>query len=209
MSDLTLLSKIKFTSKFSNLSLTANTEKDGSTDDDTLIHNAFVKFFDSKQQQYPEWLGVKLPQNGAPRNAYQPTATNNYANSQFQPVYHNNHSYSNQTRSAPPVMNGNGGEQQEQQQQQSSYTPRSSSRLQDMYNKTRQQSIPGSGYNSSQPSQPTLGRTNTGGRLRERMLYNNNNNNNLQTQSASSGRPASTDGSYNPAGSGSRSTWGK
>lgn len=215
-----LLSKIKFTTKFSNLSLSANTEKDGSTENDTLIHNAFVKYFEARGESFPEWLGETRIQNGnqlaAQRgNGYQ--AYNNYSNSQYQPVYNNRnsgpqqqqqqHQYQQQHQQQQFHQQGQPNQYQEQQlpPQQSSYTPRSTSRLQDMYNKSRHQSIPGSGYNSqpSTQSAPTLGRTNTGGRLREKML-----NSNYQPSSPSGSRPTSGSGT-NSAGSGStRATWG-
>ncbi|CAH2354071.1 hypothetical protein CLIB1423_14S01376 [[Candida] railenensis] len=222
-----LLSKIKFTTKFSNLSLSANTEKDGSTENDTLIHNAFVKYFEARGERFPDWLGETRIQNSSQSaaqrgNGYQ--ANNNYSNSQYQPVYNSRNSGQQQQQQQQQQHQHQYQQQQQQQQQhfqqqqqpnqyqeqqsppqQSSYTPRSSSRLQDMYNKSRHQSIPGSGYNSqpSTQSRPTLGRTNTGGRLREKML-----NSNYQPSSPSGSRPTSGSGT-NSAGSGStRATWG-
>ena len=54
--------KDNYRSKFSGLSLSSNTEKDGNSEDDTLIHNAFVKYFNTKGEKYPDWLGVKEQQ---------------------------------------------------------------------------------------------------------------------------------------------------
>ncbi|EGW30952.1 uncharacterized protein SPAPADRAFT_56891 [Spathaspora passalidarum NRRL Y-27907] len=155
-------SKIKenYSTKFSNLSLTSgHTEKDGSSDDSTLIHNSLVKYYDSKGLPYPEWLGVKV--SAQPRNSQSQGHPQGHAQgqfhphsqpqpqSQFQPIRHNNsynNSYSQQQQ-----------QQQQHQQHQHLYTERtpspnettsyrSSSRLQDMYNKSRQQSLPGSTY---------------------------------------------------------------
>lgn len=191
-----LLSKIKLPAKFSSLAISSNTERDGDGDDNTLIHYAFVKYFDQKGQPYPEWLGVKTTP-GVPQ------APKDYSHSPYQPVYNSrpppqqHASYLPQPAVQPaPQEQAPGG---------STYTPRSSSRLQDMYNKSRQHSVPGAGYNaSSQPAAPTLNRANTGGRLRERMLYANH------LPSAPGARPNSTGHVSNPAGSGSaRATWGK
>ena len=60
-------SKIKenYSSKLAGLSLAGGpyVEKDGSSEDNTLIHNAFVKYYDSKGLPYPDWLGVKTFQS--------------------------------------------------------------------------------------------------------------------------------------------------
>lgn len=163
--------------KFSNLNISHPPEKDGATDDDTLIHNAFVKYFDTLQQPYPEWLGVK--QDGvAP-------ARDQHVYSQFQPVRANTSeplggaTYTprqlwNRDQPALPRTPNMGYTPQNQ-------TPlpdrpgysRNPSRLDNLYNKLRQQLIPGVGYQTGNPT-----RTNTysatGSRLRERMLNNAN-----------------------------------
>ncbi|CAI5757012.1 unnamed protein product [Candida verbasci] len=156
-------SKIKenYSTKFANLSLT--TEKDGNSEDDTLIHNAFVKYFDSKGEPYPDWLGVKAKdyqttqgQNQAHPYREQLQTRQSYSNSQYQPVRHNNlFNNSYQQR-----MQQQAQQQQAQQQQQSPRTPqlsasskdsaptytRSSSRLAEMYNKSKQTDVPGQVY---------------------------------------------------------------
>ena len=95
-------SKIKenYSSKLANLSISggAYSEKDGSSADDTLIHNAFVKYYDSKGLPYPDWLGVKTFQSQQQLqqgygNQYQ-QQQQDYSQSKFQPVRHNN-SYNN------------------------------------------------------------------------------------------------------------------
>ncbi|KAG7664068.1 MSO1 [[Candida] subhashii] len=185
-------SKIKenYSSKLSNLSLTSNSyvDKDGNTEDSTLIHNAFVKYYDSKGLPYPDWLGVKnIPTHKIQQqsNQYQQQhQANGYSSDQFQPVRHSNtfnNSYSSR-------------QQQQQQQQQQHHqqerpasnttttnTPgyRSQSKLQDMYNKSRQQPTPAASATyapKSDTAHPQPIRTNsysvTGNRLRERMLRN-------------------------------------
>lgn len=67
-----------YSSRFQSLSLNTHQEKDGDTEDDTLIHQAFVKYFDEKQMPYPEWLGVKEGGNAAVKDPY--------VYSEFQPV---------------------------------------------------------------------------------------------------------------------------
>ncbi|KAI3406803.2 MSO1 [Candida oxycetoniae] len=170
-------SKIKenYSTKFANLSLAGgNTEKDGSTPNDTLIHHAFVKYYESKGLAYPEWLGVKTfeqqnvqPQYGRSssysrigngQTSHQPHAyrsqTQSFQDSEFQPVKQDN------------LFNNSFSQRQFQQQQQSSPSSvslspsqtdastgrltaqRTSSRLQDLYNKSRQQSA-SAGYTSA------------------------------------------------------------
>lgn len=225
------LSKIKqnYSNKFSNLSLSSSiqnisihSDHDGNSEDDTLIHNAFVKYFDGKGESYPEWLGVKTNQPSS-----RPSNSNSNYRSEYQPVYSSYNSsgqganqnkqsqYSgNRTQTSSYFQPQQASQQQQQQQQQPvpvpevesqrpAYTPRSSSRLQDMYNKSRQQSIPGSGYNTqSYPSGPS--RTNsstTGSRLRERMLNASPSMNGLN---ASANNNSNTDYSGN-----SKATWGR
>lgn len=220
------LSKIKenYSSKFSNLSLTSSiqnishhSDHDGNSEDDTLIHNAFVKYFDGKSEPYPEWLGVKTQQQSS-----RPTNVNSNYRSEYQPVYSNYNSGGQGTSQYSSQNQYSGSQYQPQQSyqqpqvsqstqqpadvepQRPAYTPRSSSRLQDMYNKSRQQSIPGSGYNTqSYPAGPV--RTNsstTGSRLRERMLNSSPSMTGLNQASSSSN---SNTGSSNS----SRATWGR
>ncbi|KAI5957993.1 MSO1 [Candida theae] len=158
-------SKIKenYSSRFANLSLTSPTEKDGSTEDDTLIHRAFIKHYDTKGLPYPEWLGVKTfdqqhqhqqqqstygrSQSHSSGHAYR----SHSSSSQFQPVRQDNlfnKSYAQRSYNQQRMQDENDAGHES--------TPppfqRSSSRLQDMYNKSRQQSTPGSGYNVSRYS---------------------------------------------------------
>lgn len=209
-----LLSKMKFTSKFSNLNISSNNERDGNSADDTLIHNAFVKYFSTKGEPFPQWLGVKEVANNSYKPTYQQQSQqNNYANSQYQPVYTSRNTPVQQQQYQSSQQNGQQNASPEPQQP--SYTPRSSSRLQDMYNKSRQQSVPGSGY-STQPAQPAFGRTNsstTGSRLRAHM-YSQNSYNASSSQSGSS-RPSSGSGASGApsssalGSSSSRATWGR
>ena len=187
-------SKIKenYSSKFANLSLAGgNIEKDGATEDDTLIHRSFVKYYESKGLAYPEWLGVKTfelqnhnqptqygrslnynsklaansngPQNGR-THAYRNHSAQSYADSEFQPVRQDNlfnNSYSQRSLNLLLQLQHGLGQAQSTQPQSDlsrgssrSSAPsvqRSSSRLQDMYNKSRQQSAT-SGYSSARYS---------------------------------------------------------
>ncbi|RCK64053.1 hypothetical protein Cantr_10553 [Candida viswanathii] len=164
-------SKIKenYSSKLANLSISggAYAEKDGSSDDDTLIHHAFVKYYDSKGLPYPDWLGVKTFQTQQQLQQQQQRGYGNqyqqpqqdYSQSKFQPVRHNN-SYNNSYSARQQLQQQ---QQQVQQRQQDTPSPerpgtggyqRSSSRLQDLYNKSRQQSIPGQGYRTSNTYHP-------------------------------------------------------
>lgn len=160
-----------FISKIKNLSLSLTMqsmqqpERDGATDDDTLVHNAFVKYFDARKEAYPEWLGVKQTQQQTlKQDPYQLRyQQQNYLNSQYQPV--------RAAYNSAPVRSEPQEQTSSQSPQKSTYTPRSTSRLQDMYNKLRQQAIPGSGYNT-QPAGPARSNSSStsGSRLRERML---------------------------------------
>ncbi|QWW25928.1 hypothetical protein CA7LBN_004832 [Candidozyma auris] len=155
-----LISKIN--SKFSNMSITSHVEKDGSTEDDTLIHNAFVKFFDSQNQGYPEWLGVRNSTSAASQQSRygQP----DYSQSKYQPVrasYNSNYS-PQESASTPPA------------EDRPAYTRRSNSKLQDMYQRSR-----ASAGSSGSPSTPgrststgasTARSTAAGQRLREKMM---------------------------------------
>lgn len=232
-------SKIRenYNAKFANLSLAAYTEKDGNSEEDTLIHNAFVKYFDSQHQPYPEWLGVTvLPARSANRNSNSYSNNSSYSgqnshninrnshnnfssngHNELQPVYNNgnisnNSSYSQQSHQKNSyhlpqhLYDGtnnsvHSGSPEPQGGRPRPYQPRSSSKLQDMYNKSRQQSIPGSGYNTL-PVQP--GRSNSyssnstsGSRLRERMF------------NTSPSQSDSVDTNNSASGHTSKATWGK
>lgn len=228
----TFLSKIRdnYSSKFANLSLSSTiqkassyVDKDGHTEDDTLIHNAFVKYFDNKGQVYPEWLGVKkaAPQQQSQSYSHSQQAygsrygsTNSYQNSQFKPVYTDYNSNNNQQEQFDPryLQSRSGynespqlspplGGSPQQLSGSSGYKPRSSSRLQDMYNKSRQQHVPGGGYNTQRAPGPNRTNSSTSGsRLRERMM---NSSPSMTGLSNAANGTNSTDSS-----SSSRSTWG-
>lgn len=224
----TFLSKIKdnYSSKFGNLSLTSSiqrasnyVDKDGNSPTDTLIHNAFVKYFDSKGEPYPEWLGVP---NTKPRaggsNGYQAygNGTNNSTgSSQYQPVYTSYNSprpqgqqqYQPQQPQQPqPQMSMNDERPQISPAQGASYKPRSSSRLQDMYNKSRQQHTPGGGYNTVNQGPNRSNSSTSGSRLRERMLNSSGSMTGLNNVVNDRG----TGGPGGNGGSGSsKATWGK
>ncbi|KAG5417542.1 MSO1 [Candida metapsilosis] len=154
-------SKIRenYSARFANLSLNSATEKDGATEDDTLIHRAFVKYYESKGLPYPDWLGVKtFDQQHQPEYGRSQSYSGGHAyrghssSSQFQPVRQDNlfnKSYSQRAYNQQRMQDEN---DPGQDQQPPAQFQRSSSRLQDMYNKSRQQSTPGSGYNVSRYS---------------------------------------------------------
>lgn len=207
----------KINSKFSSLSLGANiqnihTDKDGDSANDTLIHNAFTKYFESKGLPWPEWLGPQpnKAQSGAygsqsrpqPTSQYQPVRANynsqqqQHQQPQFRPQYQGLQLYSN---SHPLHQHSNSQETSPEPDlsRKLSYTPRTS-RLLDLYNKSRQQSIPGSGYNA----QPVVQRANTGPsahsqRVREKMLNSSPSMNNIHHATSGDGL------------SGSKATWGR
>lgn len=207
--------KDNYSNKFSGLSLNANTEKDGSIEDDTLIHNAFVKYFTNKGEGYPDWLGVKEQAKSQPQrqyqSQYQPQNYQNYQNQNYNNQGNQQQNFQPQGRSQyqpQPTYQPQNSQPQSQNSyqnppqsapQQQTYQPRSNSRLQDMYNKSRQQAVPASGYNS-QPAAP--GRSNsysTGSRLRERMLNN----------SPSMTQISSHSNSPTPPPLNSKATWGR
>lgn len=195
----------KINSKFSSLSLGANiqnihSDKDGDSANDTLIHNAFTKYFDSKGLPWPEWLGPQPNRPAGNGHVYQSRAQ---PTSQFQPVRTSYNSPPQQSQQFQPQQQQHYRPQPQESSQSPepelgrklSYTPRSS-RLLDLYNKSRQQSIPGSGYNV----QPVVQRANSGPsahslRLRERMLNTSPSMNNVQNAGDSQG--------------GSKATWGR
>ncbi|KAI5969995.1 MSO1 [Candida margitis] len=169
-------SKIRenYSTRFANLSLSSPVEKDGSTEDDTLIHRAFVKYYESKGLPYPDWLGVKTfdqqhsnqQQPAYGRSQSYSTGANNggghayrghSSSSQFQPVRQDNlfnKSYAQRSFNQQRQDENDANIQLQEQGQGKAPPPfqRSSSKLQDMYNKSRQQSTPGSGYNLSRYS---------------------------------------------------------
>ncbi|ANB15099.1 hypothetical protein AWJ20_2719 [Sugiyamaella lignohabitans] len=56
----------------SNLSL-SNSEHDGDTETDTVIHKALVRYYTAKEGYAPQWLGV-------PQSAATPSSGRNYSN---------------------------------------------------------------------------------------------------------------------------------
>lgn len=173
----------KINSKFSKMSILHHTEKDGSSEDDTLIHNAFVKFFDDTNQPYPDWLGVKNATNQAGRRVdylgaeYQPVRANyNLAGSvsSYQPTHtrqsgSQSHSHSHSlSQSQSPTQSQ---QSLDQPVRPPTYTRRSNSKLQDLYQKLRQTGAPTSGrYTTEQPQVAPGARNAAGLRLRERMM---------------------------------------
>lgn len=143
----------KINSKFSNLSvsgsLSSGPEHDGSSEDLTLIHKAFVKFFDQNNESYPEWLGAKRqhPNRQHSEGYIDPHSYNSrssfgdhgdYSNSQFQPV---RASYN--SRNVADIRDQDGGDVTRISSLPApvalgGYTRRTNSRLQEMYNKSRQ-----------------------------------------------------------------------
>lgn len=171
----------KINSKFSNMSISLHTEKDGLTEDDTLIHRAFVKFFDEQGQGYPEWLGVKslkqsaqLPYRGSYQEQlkYQPVrASYNSIHSapNMNPPANTNAQYSSQGgQSVSP-----GRSMPASSDERPSYTRKLSSKLQDMYQRLRasagsQGSPSAPGRSQSVGTAPRS--TAAGQRLREKMM---------------------------------------
>lgn len=201
------ISKINL--KFSNLSLlkvlSSYSDKDGSTDDDTLIHNAFVRFFDERGEPYPEWLGVSVPARSAARQArtaagnystFQPTSGSQATSAlaQYQPVRASYNSSNSASTYQPQQTHSRQNSNADSADDERGYTRRSNSRLQEMYNKSRQQGIPGAGYNAQQ-AQPSTSRQNLTAslRLRDRIM------NGSPTQG----------GRYDSPPSGSRASWGR
>lgn len=181
MSNTGFFAKIKdnYQSKFSQLNISSGSakERDGDTEDDTLIHNAFIKYFDNKNEEYPDWLGANAKQLQNARTQGPRSKYDYYKNAEFKPVEQNNrynNSYQqqqinyNQTLTQPNVAAQNTNNSAPAQLERPAYQSRGS-RLLDMHNKSRQSST--TSYNSL-PYQPA--RTNStslaGSRLRERML---------------------------------------
>lgn len=172
----------KINSKFLSLSLsstiqTIHSDKDGSTPDTTLIHQAFVNYFNQRNEPYPAWLGEEVPPPRANRLA--PSYPSQQAlylprnQSQYQPVRAN---YNTQRSELPPS--------DQDVSRKPSYTPRSS-KLLDLYNKSRQQAVPGAGYNVQLSRANSTGGSTT--RLRDR-VYNSPSMNGLN-QAAGSSKP--------------------
>lgn len=174
----------KINSKFSSITLGANVtrhvEKDGNKENDTLIHHAFVKYFDHNNLPYPEWLGAEPRPEGRSSNgsrsnssrstgAYDDRNLAQYAGnrSQYQPVRTSYNSIS---------LNHSGNSQRNSYQdsdgEEKSYTRRSNSKLQAMYNRSRQQNTPGSGYTPQGHATPVQAsaRSATNLRLRDRVM---------------------------------------
>lgn len=169
----------KINSKFSNMSISLHLEKDGSTEDDTLIHNAFVKFFDSQGQGYPEWLGVKSSNSSASPYGQQRYGQPDYLQLKYQPVRasYNSQSYSPQEQaSSRPSLGGQWLQQSQSPpaEDRPAYTRRSSSKLQDMYQRLRasagSQGSPGAPARSTSAGASTARSTAAGQRLREKMM---------------------------------------
>lgn len=135
-----------YTAKLSNLSIgsSVSAEKDGSSEDDTLIHKALVKHFDTTAgRAYPEWLGVARDTTSSSSQKYTP----DYSRSELQPVARPSYQAPTPSQSAPsPSSQQNTSETL----QRPSYQPRTSSRLQEMYNKTRQVAPPPPGSRTRQ-----------------------------------------------------------
>lgn len=159
-------------------SLSSSPEHDGSSDDQTLIHKAFVKFFDSNNEPYPDWLGVKHPQHMrqhsegyASGGSYASRGSMDYQSSQYQPVRASYNSTHRQEltdndggdiarASSLPVAGSQGG-----------YSRRGNSRLQEMYQKSRQKAPMDAG--NSIVSQPSLGgRHNSTSQMRRDRVLN-------------------------------------
>lgn len=184
-------SKIRdnYGSRISNLKPTS--EKDGNTEQDTLINLAFIKYFDEKNLPYPDWLGVPQKQQQPGQATY--TNTQSQYSSQYQPVQTSNHFnnsyYQQQAARNAQAINTPTQDNSNDDTGKILYQRRSSSRLEDMHNRSRQQSIPGSGY-SSQAYQisPASNAGNNTSRLRERMLSQNPSSMYSGTQQSSTSR---------------------
>lgn len=209
------ISKINL--KFSGLSLSTPSfsEKDGSNAESTLIHNAFVSYFDAHNQPYPEWLGAtnvqkQRSQSSSQSLGHQQQYQSSGSSSQYQPV---RASY-NSVNLAPVMLSPNESHDSTERPVLGGYTRRGSSRLQEMYNKTRQSvgSASGSGYTPSSsgysasssgnaPSAaPSASRSSSlSNRLRDRLM------NGSGDSSLDMGKFDSTR-AYD---SGSRATWGR
>lgn len=173
----------KINLKFSNLAISSSAstyhEKDGNADDETLIHNAFVNFFDKRGEPYPEWLGVKTPPPRAARsksaydtqsgyfNTHLSNQSANYSTSQYQPVRasYNSVNLAQSYHLTQSTSSHNSSEGEEK-----TYTRRSNSRLQEMYNKSRQNSALGYSSQGSAQQAPSASRANSSQRLRDRVL---------------------------------------
>ncbi|WPK26797.1 hypothetical protein PUMCH_004158 [Australozyma saopauloensis] len=169
----------KINSKFSNLSvsgsLSSGTEHDGASEDQTLIHKAFVKFFDQNNEPYPEWLGVKHLQPHASRHRSEGyTQGRTYESrgseyqSQYQPVraaynspnlqQYNDMDGGDVSRSTSLPSSGSLG----------GYTR--NSRLQEMYNKSRH--LQADSSHGMVPNSALSGRNNSVSQMRRDRVLN-------------------------------------
>ncbi|KAK6205550.1 Sec1-binding region of Mso1-domain-containing protein [Scheffersomyces amazonensis] len=176
----------KFKHNATKLSQSFNyTDKDGLTEDDTLIHNAFVKYFDSQGQVYPDWLEVKHTKPHSTHQTYQQsfTTTVRHQEQSYQPHY-NNHEHLSPVSISPS----------DSQNTQNSGYHRGVSRLQSMHNASRQQVVVGAGYTSLSSSssfastnsnhQPVRTNSSTSGsRLRDRIINSTSMNQNSRSSS--------------------------
>ncbi|KAG7191718.1 uncharacterized protein KQ657_002854 [Scheffersomyces spartinae] len=167
--DAGFFSKIRsnYSQKLANISF-RNSEHDGNTPDETLIHNAFVRYYDKRQLPYPEWLGVKQQAGGATvGGSLYPNSSgySQYSSSPYQPVRASTadpQPLQQYLQQRPPI-------QETQLDQRVSYTR--PSRLTDMYNKSRssnnihgqQRTLTGGGQNTTAIS---------ASKIRERMYSN-------------------------------------
>lgn len=157
-------SKIRsnYSQKLANLSF-RNSEQDGNTADDTLIHNAFVRYYDKRQLPYPDWLGVKQKTGSASGpSSYSGTSSgpSQYSSSPYQPI-----ARASYLEPRPQL-------QETQLELRSSYTR--PSRLTDMYNKSRSSN---NVYGQQQRALVLLNPTNiSASKIRERMYSNSSSN---------------------------------
>lgn len=204
------LSKIKdnYSHTFAKLLLSSSLqnatpykERDGDADDDTLIHNALVSYYDRKGESYPEWLGAKPRPNGTVRH-HSMVETGSY-DPRFKPVYASYNTPST-TNSGFVLQQGDSNNAPQRSYSldqvnaaEKSYLPRSSSRLQQMYN-TRKHSFQGYGYNTQIYSgEPSGGGATsaTGSRLRDKVFNGGGSMNGsytANTHTSSNGGPRAT-----------------
>lgn len=169
----------KINSKFSSLSvsspLSSGSDHDGTTEDQTLIHKAFVKFFNQRNEPYPEWLGIKELQGSRQQSDayYQERRSSargfsgEHQNSQYQPAREsynsiNQHDSRNGDRrdfTTQSAANALGG-----------YTRRTNSRLQEMYNKSKQRPTSDSNPSMVSNSTPASRANSTSQMRRDRVL---------------------------------------
>lgn len=171
----------RINSKFSNLSVSGSfitPEHDGLTEDLTLVHKAFVAFFDKNNEPYPDWLGVKNSASSRQQNiehfgdsrSHNSRGMADYLDSKYQPVrasYNSNRARMagndgdevSRTTSLP--MSGTG----------QTYTRRANSRLQEMYQKSRLQSTVDSNVPGGS-ARPTTSRSQSTSQMRRDRVLN-------------------------------------